>query len=183
MSNLTYHPSVLPLIVNSPKIQRLVTPIRLQRRRHLRSLKRRRIERQKEQKTEYDALLAKRVAEKKEKVASAKAAHKKYVFGLHSLRFGPNHALQDRLSLQCTSSCGGRFVWSIVMLFLLIYSTLSQSLCNDYEVLLRVELSHMWITWLRLSLHNYWKINSGICVSIPCSHKNWVRYHVQNGWV
>ncbi|KIP07223.1 hypothetical protein PHLGIDRAFT_30106 [Phlebiopsis gigantea 11061_1 CR5-6] len=61
----------------APKIQRLVTPIRLQRRRHLRSLKRRRIERQKEQKTEYDALLIKRVAEKKEKVASAKAAHKK----------------------------------------------------------------------------------------------------------
>lgn len=62
---------------SSPKIQRLVTPIRLQRRRHLRSLKRRRIERQKEQKTEYDALLAKRVAERKEKVASVKA--KKYV--------------------------------------------------------------------------------------------------------
>lgn len=38
----------------SPKIQRLVTPLRLQRRRHLRSLKRRRLERQKEQKTEYE---------------------------------------------------------------------------------------------------------------------------------
>ena len=62
-----------------PKIQRLVTPIRLQRRRHLRSLKRRRIERQKEQKTEYDALLAKRIAEKKEKAAAVKASHKKYV--------------------------------------------------------------------------------------------------------
>ncbi|KDQ52161.1 hypothetical protein JAAARDRAFT_62097 [Jaapia argillacea MUCL 33604] len=57
----------------APKIQRLVTPLRLQRRRHLRSLKRRRIEHQKEQKTEYDALLAKRVAEKKEKVAHLKA--------------------------------------------------------------------------------------------------------------
>ena len=63
----------------SPKIQRLVTPLRLQRRRHLRSLKRRRIERQKEQKTEYDALLAKRIAEKKEKAAAVKASHKKYV--------------------------------------------------------------------------------------------------------
>ena len=62
-----------------PKIQRLVTPLRLQRRRHLRSLKRRRIERQKEQKTEYDALLAKRIAEKKEKVAAVKASHKKCV--------------------------------------------------------------------------------------------------------
>lgn len=60
-----------------PKIQRLVTPLRLQRRRHLRSLKRRRIEHQKEQKTEYDALLAKRVAEKKAKVAAIKAAHHK----------------------------------------------------------------------------------------------------------
>lgn len=69
-----------------PKIQRLVTPIRLQRRRHLRSLKRRRIERQKEQKSEYETLLAKRVAEKKEKVASAKAAHKKCVHSaLHSV--------------------------------------------------------------------------------------------------
>jgi len=61
----------------APKIQRLVTPIRLQRRRHLRSLKRRRIERQKEEKTEYEALLAKRVAEKKEKAATIKAHHKK----------------------------------------------------------------------------------------------------------
>ncbi|KAH0585723.1 40S ribosomal protein S6-B [Termitomyces sp. J132] len=60
----------------APKIQRLVTPLRLQRRRHLHSLKRRRIEHQKEQKSEFDALLAKRVAEKKAKVAAIKAAHK-----------------------------------------------------------------------------------------------------------
>jgi len=60
----------------APKIQRLVTPVRLQRRRHLRSLKRRRIEHQKEQKAEFDALLAKRVAEKKAKVAAIKASHK-----------------------------------------------------------------------------------------------------------
>jgi len=60
----------------APKIQRLVTPVRLQRRRHLRSLKRRKIEQQKEQKSEYDALIAKRVAEKKAKVAAIKASHK-----------------------------------------------------------------------------------------------------------
>ncbi|KAF5378728.1 hypothetical protein D9615_006879 [Tricholomella constricta] len=60
----------------APKIQRLVTPLRLQRRRHLRSLKRRRLEHQKEQKSEFDSLLAKRVAEKKAKVAAIKAAHK-----------------------------------------------------------------------------------------------------------
>ncbi|KAG5640945.1 hypothetical protein DXG03_006555, partial [Asterophora parasitica] len=60
----------------APKIQRLVTPLRLQRRRHLRSLKRRRLEHQKEQKAEFDSLLAKRVAEKKAKVAAIKAAHK-----------------------------------------------------------------------------------------------------------
>ncbi|KAG6868034.1 hypothetical protein C0993_008154 [Termitomyces sp. T159_Od127] len=60
----------------APKIQRLVTPLRLQRRRHLHSLKRRRIEHQKEQKAEFDALLAKRVAEKKAKAAAIKAAHK-----------------------------------------------------------------------------------------------------------
>jgi len=61
----------------APKIQRLVTPIRLQRRRHLNSLKRRKIERQKEQKTEYDHLLSKRVAEKKAKIAAIKASHHK----------------------------------------------------------------------------------------------------------
>ena len=61
----------------APKIQRLVTPERLQRRRHLRSLKRRRIEHQKEQKAEFDAMLAKRVAEKKAKVAAVKASHHK----------------------------------------------------------------------------------------------------------
>ncbi|KAF8069266.1 40S ribosomal protein S6 [Lyophyllum atratum] len=61
----------------APKIQRLVTPLRLQRRRHLRSLKRRRLEHQKEQKAEFESLLAKRVAEKKAKVAAIKASHHK----------------------------------------------------------------------------------------------------------
>jgi hypothetical protein len=41
----------------SPKIQRLVTPLRLQRRRHLRALKIRRLEHQKEQKTEYECVV------------------------------------------------------------------------------------------------------------------------------
>ncbi|THH06462.1 hypothetical protein EW145_g4073 [Phellinidium pouzarii] len=61
----------------APKIQRLVTPLRLQRRRHLHALKRRRIDHQKEQKSEYDALMAKRLAERKEKAAAIKASHKK----------------------------------------------------------------------------------------------------------
>jgi len=61
----------------APKIQRLVTPLRLQRRRHLHALKRRTLERQKEQKSEYDTLIAKRVAEKKAKVAAIKASHQK----------------------------------------------------------------------------------------------------------
>jgi len=60
----------------APKIQRLVTPIRLQRRRHLRSLKRRKLEQQKEQKAEFDSLIAKRVAERKAKAAAIKASHK-----------------------------------------------------------------------------------------------------------
>ncbi|KIY74228.1 40s ribosomal protein s6-b [Cylindrobasidium torrendii FP15055 ss-10] len=60
----------------APKIQRLVTPTRLQRRRHLRSVKRRKLDAQKEQKGEYDALLAKRLSEKKAKVAAIKASHK-----------------------------------------------------------------------------------------------------------
>ncbi|CAE6448358.1 unnamed protein product [Rhizoctonia solani] len=60
----------------APKIQRLVTPLRLQRRRHLRAVKRKRIESAKEQKAEFDELVAKRVAEKKQKIA-AKASQKK----------------------------------------------------------------------------------------------------------
>jgi small subunit ribosomal protein S6e len=68
---------LIQIILYSPKIQRLVTPIRLQRKRHLKSLKLRRFAHQKEQKAEYEAMLAKRVAEKKAKVAAIKAAHHK----------------------------------------------------------------------------------------------------------
>jgi hypothetical protein len=39
-----------------PKIQRLVTPRRLQRRRHLNAIKRRRLDHQKEQKAEYECV-------------------------------------------------------------------------------------------------------------------------------
>ncbi|KAL9710079.1 40S ribosomal protein S6 [Leucoagaricus gongylophorus] len=60
----------------APKIQRLVTPQRLQRRRRIRTTKRQNLERQKENKAEYDALIAKRVSEKKAKAAAARAAHK-----------------------------------------------------------------------------------------------------------
>ena len=83
----------------SPKIQRLVTPIRLQSRRHLRSLKRRKLERKKANSSESQrsrfcpladfvarsALLAKRVAEKKAKVAAYKASHHKCVFSVFFL--------------------------------------------------------------------------------------------------
>jgi len=56
----------------APKIQRLVTPERLQRRRRIRVLHRRKKIAQAEQKVEYEVLLAKRVKEKKDKVAAAK---------------------------------------------------------------------------------------------------------------
>jgi len=55
----------------APKIQRLVTPMRLQRKRRLAALKRRKRTYQAEQKVEYDALVAKRVGEKKEAAAKA----------------------------------------------------------------------------------------------------------------
>ncbi|SGY84373.1 BQ5605_C009g05693 [Microbotryum silenes-dioicae] len=58
----------------APKIQRLVTPERLQRRRHQRSLKRRKTEQQKVQVEEYKQILAKRLAERKESAAVAKKA-------------------------------------------------------------------------------------------------------------
>ncbi|CEQ41040.1 SPOSA6832_02707 [Sporobolomyces salmonicolor] len=62
-----------PCSVHRPKIQRLVTPERLQRRRHLRSLKRRKTEAQKVQIAEYHQVVAKRLAEKKTNVKAAKA--------------------------------------------------------------------------------------------------------------
>jgi len=61
----------------APKIQRLVTPIRLQRRRHLRSIKNRKRDVQKAQKSEYEAILAKRHAERKQKLTALRASHKK----------------------------------------------------------------------------------------------------------
>ncbi|ORY97055.1 40S ribosomal protein S6-B [Lobosporangium transversale] len=51
----------------APKIQRLVTPIVLQRKRHRLALKKRRAENAKEAEAEYKALLAKRVKEAAEK--------------------------------------------------------------------------------------------------------------------
>ncbi|TIB79039.1 40S ribosomal protein S6, partial [Wallemia mellicola] len=56
----------------APKIQRLVTPQRLQRRRHLRSVARRNTEAQKEVVADYQKILAKRQAEKKEKLAEVR---------------------------------------------------------------------------------------------------------------
>ncbi|GBB87114.1 hypothetical protein RclHR1_13570004 [Rhizophagus clarus] len=64
----------------APKIQRLVTPLTLQRKRHRIALKRRRAKAAKEAKEEYDALLAKRNKEQKERKADLKkrrsAVHK-----------------------------------------------------------------------------------------------------------
>ncbi|GAA5883465.1 hypothetical protein JCM16303_003811 [Sporobolomyces ruberrimus] len=57
----------------APRIQRLVTPERLQRRRHLRSLARRKTEAQKVQVEEYKTIVAKRLSEKKEVAKAAKA--------------------------------------------------------------------------------------------------------------
>lgn len=50
-----------------------MTPQRLQRRRHLRSLKRRKAEAQREQVEEYKAVVAKRLAERKSSAAAVKA--------------------------------------------------------------------------------------------------------------
>jgi len=58
---------------HASQIQRLVTPERLQRRRHLRSLKRRKTEAQKAQKAEYEVVVAKRLAERKQVASAVKA--------------------------------------------------------------------------------------------------------------
>jgi len=56
----------------APKIQRLITPVTLQRRRRRFALKKRRSEAVKEAASEYSALLAKRVKEQKEKRLAVK---------------------------------------------------------------------------------------------------------------
>ncbi|KAG0078921.1 40S ribosomal protein S6 [Linnemannia elongata] len=56
----------------APKIQRLVTPVVLQRKRHILNLKKRRAENAKEAEVEYKALLAKRVKEAAEKRSEIK---------------------------------------------------------------------------------------------------------------
>ncbi|CAG8559521.1 16161_t:CDS:2 [Acaulospora colombiana] len=59
-------------ITKAPKIQRLVTPLTLQRKRHRLALKRRRAKAAQEAKAEYEVLLAKRVKEQKERKADLK---------------------------------------------------------------------------------------------------------------
>lgn len=52
----------------APKIQRLITPVRLQRKRHLLAVKKRKAEASKEAAAEYAKLLALRMKEKREKL-------------------------------------------------------------------------------------------------------------------
>jgi len=60
----------------APKIQRLITPQRLQRKRHLRSLKIRKTEAQKEQKAEYEKVVTLRQSEKKASAQKDREARK-----------------------------------------------------------------------------------------------------------
>lgn len=139
--------------MTSPKIQRLVTPLRLQRRRHLRALKIRRFEHQKEQKSEFEyvvfhppllsisnypssALIAKRIAEKKEKVAAIKASHKKCVScSLHvgqrrmaypKLAGRPRLVSGSALYSTFSSSLGVTWRYILVSCFLTSHASLTQ---------------------------------------------------------
>jgi small subunit ribosomal protein S6e len=55
---------------SAPKIQRLITPLRLQRKRRLIALKKKRADRQKQQSSEYAKLLAQYIKEKRERKRS-----------------------------------------------------------------------------------------------------------------
>jgi small subunit ribosomal protein S6e len=59
-----------------PAIQRLVTPQRLQRKRHLQSLKKRRTEAQKEIKADFEKAVARHAEEKKVKAQAVRAQKK-----------------------------------------------------------------------------------------------------------
>jgi small subunit ribosomal protein S6e len=61
-------------VSKAPKIQRLVTPITLQRRRHLRAVKVHKLEASKQAAAEYATLIATRAAEHKAKRLAAKVA-------------------------------------------------------------------------------------------------------------
>ncbi|KZP11348.1 hypothetical protein FIBSPDRAFT_962347 [Athelia psychrophila] len=82
---------------NAPIIQRLVTPIRLHRRSHLHSLRKRIIEYQKEQKTGYDMLIAKRVSENA-KLAVVKGPYKTVAV---NQVLGLSFSLWSYLSISC----------------------------------------------------------------------------------
>nr|ABK32076.1 ribosomal protein S6 [Branchiostoma belcheri] len=58
----------------SPKIQRLITPQRLQRKRHMRAVKRRRYAKQREEEATYAKLLAKRKKEEREAHAKRRSS-------------------------------------------------------------------------------------------------------------
>ncbi|CAK8686513.1 small ribosomal subunit protein eS6-like [Clavelina lepadiformis] len=75
----------------APKIQRLVTPQCVQRKRHRLAVKRRRTEVAKQAETEYKRLLAKKLKEKKEKRMEA---HKKR--RLSSLRASQSHSVSSQ---------------------------------------------------------------------------------------
>lgn len=62
-------PGKKPGQTKAPKIQRLITPRKLQRKRRQRALKKRRHEKQREQAASYAKLLAQRIKEAKEKRA------------------------------------------------------------------------------------------------------------------
>jgi hypothetical protein len=55
----------------APKIQRLITPQRLQRKRDNRRVKKLRVQKQVAAKAEYDALVAQRIAERKQRLQHA----------------------------------------------------------------------------------------------------------------
>lgn len=60
----------------APKIQRLITPQRLQRKRDLRRHKKSRAQEKQEERAEYEALLSKRMHEKKEQREAMHRARK-----------------------------------------------------------------------------------------------------------
>merc|ERR1712167_486113 len=59
----------------APKIQRLVTPVQLQRRRHRVALKRQRAEKNKTEKAAYQALVAQRLREGQELLQKRRSSH------------------------------------------------------------------------------------------------------------
>ncbi|KZP06540.1 hypothetical protein FIBSPDRAFT_317275 [Athelia psychrophila] len=97
---------------NALIIHWLATPIRLHHRGHIHSPNQRRIEHQKKQQTEYDVIIAKRMSEKKARVAAVKAPYNTVApsIGVLDFRFSCGRICQSHAVSYRSCPSGDKFI-------------------------------------------------------------------------